>query len=74
MDTGVAAESEEQRLAREAQAKAMQDQEAKMEAKAKADQEAQGHLHHHHLGLWQNRVSCSTCNLCRRLRTSSCRS
>jgi hypothetical protein len=44
MDTGVAAESEEQRLAREAQAKAMQDQQAEMEAKAKADQQAQWHL------------------------------
>jgi hypothetical protein len=44
MDTGVAAESEEHRLVREAQAKAMQDQQAEMEAKAKANQEAQGHL------------------------------
>jgi hypothetical protein len=37
MDTGVAAESEEQRLALEAQTKAMNDQQAEMEAKAKAD-------------------------------------
>jgi hypothetical protein len=44
MDMGVAAESEEQRMAQEAQAKAMQEQQAEMEAKAKADQEAQGNL------------------------------
>jgi hypothetical protein len=44
MDVGVAAKIEEQRLAQEAQAKAMNDQEAEMEAKAKANQEAQGHL------------------------------
>jgi hypothetical protein len=44
MDAGVAAKVEEQRLAQEAQAKAMNDQQAEMEAKAKADQEAQGHL------------------------------
>jgi hypothetical protein len=44
MDTGVAAEAEEQRLAQEAQTKAMNDQQAEMEAKAKADQEAQAHL------------------------------
>jgi hypothetical protein len=35
MDTGVAAESEEQRMAREAQAKVVHDQQAEMEAKAK---------------------------------------
>jgi hypothetical protein len=44
MDMGVAAESEEQRMAQEAQAKAVHDKQAKMEAKAKADQEAQGQL------------------------------
>jgi hypothetical protein len=44
MDTGVAAEAEEQRLAQEAQAKAANDQQAEMEAKAKADQENQAHL------------------------------
>jgi hypothetical protein len=44
MDTGVAAEAEEQRLAQEDQTKAMNDQQAEMEAKAKADQEAQAHL------------------------------
>jgi hypothetical protein len=38
MDTGLAADAEEQRLAQEAQAKAMSDQQAEMEAKAKADQ------------------------------------
>jgi hypothetical protein len=44
MDTGVAAESEEQRLVQEAQAKAMNDQQAEMEAKPKADKKAKGHL------------------------------
>jgi membrane protein involved in colicin uptake len=44
MDAGLAADAEEQRLAQEAQAKAMNDQQAEMEAKAKADQEAQAHL------------------------------
>jgi hypothetical protein len=44
MDTGVAAEAEDQRLAQEAQMKAMNDQHAEREAKAKADQEAQDHL------------------------------
>jgi hypothetical protein len=44
MDTGVAAEAEEQRLAQEAQVKAANDQQAEMEAKAKADQENQAHL------------------------------
>jgi hypothetical protein len=44
MDTGLAADTEEQRLAQEAQTKAMNDQQAEMEAKAKADQEAQAHL------------------------------
>jgi hypothetical protein len=44
MDTGLAADAEEQRLAQEAQTKAMNDQQAEMEAKAKADQEAQAHL------------------------------
>jgi hypothetical protein len=44
MDTGVAAEFEEQRLETEAQTKAMQDQQAEMEAKAKANQEVQEHL------------------------------
>jgi hypothetical protein len=46
MDAGVApdAEAEAQRLAQEAQAKAMNDQQAEMEAKAKADQENQAHL------------------------------
>jgi hypothetical protein len=44
MDTGLAAEPEEQRLAEEAQAKAMNDQQAELEAKAKADHEAQEHL------------------------------
>jgi hypothetical protein len=44
MDTGLAVESEEHRLAQEAQTKAMNDQQAEMEAKAKADQEAQDHL------------------------------
>jgi hypothetical protein len=44
MDTGLAADAEEQRLAQEAQAKAMNDQQAEMEAKAKADQENQAHL------------------------------
>jgi hypothetical protein len=44
MDTGVAAKAEEQRLAQEAQTKAMNDQQAEMEAKAKPDQEAQAHL------------------------------
>jgi membrane protein involved in colicin uptake len=41
MDTGLAIESEEQRVEREAKEKAEQDQQAEMEAKAKADQEAQ---------------------------------
>jgi hypothetical protein len=44
MDTGVAVEAEEQRLAQEAQTKAMNDQQTEMEAKAKADQEVQAHL------------------------------
>jgi hypothetical protein len=44
MDMGVAAESEEQCMAREALAKVVHDQQAEMEAKAKADQEAQGQL------------------------------
>jgi hypothetical protein len=44
MDTVVAAEAEEQRMAQEAQTKAMNDQQAEMEAKAKADQEAQAHV------------------------------
>jgi hypothetical protein len=44
MDTGLAAMSEEQRMAREAQAKAVHDKQAEMEAKAKADQEAQEQL------------------------------
>jgi hypothetical protein len=44
MDTGLAADAEEQCLAQEAQTKAMNDQQAEMEAKAKADQEAQAHL------------------------------
>jgi hypothetical protein len=44
MVTGVADESEEQRLVQEAQAKAMNDQQAEMEAKPKADKKAQGHL------------------------------
>jgi hypothetical protein len=44
MDTGLAADAEEQCLAQEAQTKAMNDQQAKMEAKAKADQENQAHL------------------------------
>jgi hypothetical protein len=44
MDTGLAADAEEQRLAQEAQAKAMNDQQAEMEAKAMADQENQDHL------------------------------
>jgi hypothetical protein len=44
MDMSVAAEAEEQRLAQEAQTKAMNDQQAEMEAKAKADQESQAHL------------------------------
>jgi hypothetical protein len=44
MDTGVAAKVKEQRLAQEAQAKAMNDQQAEMEAKAKANQEVQAHL------------------------------
>jgi hypothetical protein len=44
MDTGLTAEAEEQRLAQEAQAKAMNDHQAEMEAKAKADQENQAHL------------------------------
>jgi hypothetical protein len=39
MDTGLAADTEEQRLAQEAQTKAINDQQAEMEAKAKADQE-----------------------------------
>jgi hypothetical protein len=44
MDTGVAAKTEDQRLAQEAQMKAMNDQQPEREAKAKADQEAQDHL------------------------------
>jgi hypothetical protein len=44
MDMGVAAESEEQRMAREGQAKVVHDKQAKMEAKAKADQVAHGQL------------------------------
>jgi hypothetical protein len=44
MDVGVPTEAEEQRLAQEAQTKAMNDQQAEMEAKAKNDQEAQAHL------------------------------
>jgi hypothetical protein len=44
MDMGVAAKVEDQRLAQEAQTKAMNDQQAELEAKAKADQEAQAHL------------------------------
>jgi hypothetical protein len=44
MDTGVDAKAEEQRLAQEAQTKAMNDQQAEREAKAKADQEARDHL------------------------------
>jgi hypothetical protein len=44
MDTGLAANAEEQHLAQEAQAKAMNDQQAELEAKAKADQENQAHL------------------------------
>jgi len=44
MDTGLAADAEEQRLAQEAQMKAMHDQRAEMEAKAKADQENQAQL------------------------------
>jgi hypothetical protein len=43
MDTGLATDAEEQRLAQEAQTKAMNDQQAEMEAKAKADQENQAH-------------------------------
>jgi hypothetical protein len=41
MDTGLANESEEQCVEREAKEKAEHDQQAEMEAKAKADQEAQ---------------------------------
>jgi hypothetical protein len=37
MDTGVAAEAEDQRLAQVAQTKAMNDQQAEREAKAKDD-------------------------------------
>jgi hypothetical protein len=44
MDTGLAADAEEQRLAQEAQAKATNDQQAEMEAKTKANQENQAHL------------------------------
>jgi hypothetical protein len=44
MDTGLAADAKEQRLAQEAQTKVMNDQQAEMEAKGKADQEAQAHL------------------------------
>jgi hypothetical protein len=44
MDMVVAAKSEEQHMAQEAQAKVVHDKQAEMEAKAKADQEAQGQL------------------------------